>query len=164
MQDMAHFMGQDAADFIFVEEVQDSRSSGNSCMRRAASRSKSIRHFCRDDVDLGHGQIRPLSQVGDDAIQVVVFVDFLGPISFQDHRITEPVGKEIHRRSNDEHDHDAAAAANEAANSHEDARQGRHEEYGFYTIHKINSYQEAKSQKVKFTIFPLYTVLCSLSI
>ena len=139
MQDMAHFMGQDAADFIFVEKIQNSGSCRNGGMGGASTRSKGIGYLRRDDVNFRHGQFRPLSQVGNDTVQVMVFPNFLRPIGFKDHGITEPVGNEVHARSDEEHDHAAAAAADKAADGHEDTGQGRHEEYRFYAIHKINS-------------------------
>ena len=140
-------MGQNAADFIFIEEIHDPCRCRYGCVGRISSGCKGVGHVGRNDVDFGHRQIGTLRQIGYDAVQIVIFSDLFGLISPQYHGIAEPIGEEIHTHGDNKHNHDAAAAAENAAQSHEDTGQGRHEEYRFHTVHKTHPLQ--KKLKVK---------------
>ena len=120
--DMGQFMGDDPGQFIPVEAVHQAACHGDGGIGRIAPGGKGIGLRGVDQIDRGHRQIGAAGQIGDHFGQAGAIARRHGPglMHAQHHAVGIPPGEHVHRRSHDQRDHHAAAAAQQIAQPHEE--------------------------------------------
>ena len=132
---MAHFVGHHPRQLLAGEDVENPLGGGDHRVLRVAPGGEGVGGRLRQHIDARHRQLVALADLGDH-LEERAAGHLLAAVHFDDDLVGEPVGAEIHHRSQDQGDQGAARPADRAADR--DQPQGQHgqQEEGAQGIHR----------------------------
>ncbi len=138
---MRQLMCHHARNFFRCQSIEKAGRGCNGSIFRVAARCKGIGLVFVDDINLRHRQACIGSKTSDHAIIIGAgtLIDFLRIVHAQNHLVGIPVAKQVHRNSDHQRDHHAAAAAQQIADAHEHDCHESNQHGSFRHIHAYRS-------------------------
>jgi len=134
--DVGEFVRHHATQFALGQHVDDAGGGRDGCVLRAAAGGKGVGRLLVDQIDLGHRDLGALGQLAHHGVEARRggFIHLAGVVHLQHHLVREPVAEEVHAQGHDQGQHHAAAAADHAADGHEEGGDRRHQDGGFHHV------------------------------
>ncbi len=135
---MSQLVGNNTGDFIAAQGLQQARGHGYRRMLGVTAGREGVGLRVGDQIDLGSGQLRPLGQIVDEAVDLRRFLrrDRFCAVHRKHHLIAVPIGEKIGNDRKAQRQKNAGLPTKQIADGQKQAGQGGKQKSGAHYVHR----------------------------